>query len=69
MIVITGAAGFIASFLAQELNLKGRNDLILVDNFSHEKKEKNHMNISCLEKVLAMLYVFERPPSKFFKIF
>jgi ADP-L-glycero-D-manno-heptose 6-epimerase len=51
MIVITGAAGFIASFLAQELNLKGRNDLILVDNFSHEKKERNHMNLSCLEKV------------------
>ena len=42
MIVITGAAGFIASFLAQELNKVGKNDLVLVDDFSIKDKENNH---------------------------
>ncbi|HHL57777.1 MAG TPA: ADP-glyceromanno-heptose 6-epimerase [Bacteroidetes bacterium] len=41
MIVITGAAGFIGSILTGKMNLKGRDDLILVDDFSSENKEKN----------------------------
>ncbi|RLD88364.1 MAG: ADP-glyceromanno-heptose 6-epimerase [Bacteroidetes bacterium] len=41
MIVITGAAGFIGSVLTGKMNLKGRDDLILVDDFSSENKEKN----------------------------
>ena len=41
MIVITGAAGFIGSVLAGKMNLKGRNDLILVDDFANKNKEKN----------------------------
>ncbi len=40
MIVVTGAAGFIASFLAQELNQTGRNDLVLVDDFSRKGQRK-----------------------------
>jgi ADP-L-glycero-D-manno-heptose 6-epimerase len=51
MIVITGAAGFIASFLAQELNQKGFSDMILVDDFSNEKKNNNHQTISCSQKI------------------
>ena len=51
MIVITGAAGFIASFLAQELNKAGRNDLILVDDFSRKDKVSNHDAIQCLSKI------------------
>ena len=35
MIVVTGAAGFIGSVVAAELNQKGYNDLILVDDFSN----------------------------------
>ena len=42
MIVITGAAGFIASFLAEQFNKDNENDLILVDDFTKENKEVNH---------------------------
>jgi len=41
MIVITGAAGFIGSVLVKKMNLEGRKDLIVVDDFSREKKNKN----------------------------
>lgn len=40
-IAITGAAGFIGSVLAGELNNKGYEHLILVDDFSNEKKADN----------------------------
>jgi ADP-L-glycero-D-manno-heptose 6-epimerase len=40
-ILITGAAGFIGSCLAGDLNRKGQNDLILVDEFSHLDKIPN----------------------------
>ena len=51
MIVVTGSAGFIASFLAQELNQTGRNDLLLVDDFSRKDKENNHKNIQCHSRI------------------
>ena len=43
MIVVTGAAGFIGSCLVAELNSRGRNDLIIVDDLSGEEdpKKKN----------------------------
>jgi ADP-L-glycero-D-manno-heptose 6-epimerase len=41
MIIITGAAGFIGSCLVQKLNDEGYYDLILVDDFSNEIKNKN----------------------------
>lgn len=44
MIVITGAAGFIASVVAGSLNEQGRNDLVLVDDFSKKQKERNFIN-------------------------
>ncbi len=42
MIVITGAAGFIASILASKLNREGYYDLILVDDFSKTEKAGNY---------------------------
>jgi ADP-L-glycero-D-manno-heptose 6-epimerase len=42
MIVVTGAAGFIASVLVGELNRTGFRDLILVDDFSRIDKAPNH---------------------------
>lgn len=42
MIVITGAAGFIASALAGALNAAGFRDLVLVDDFSRIEKAANH---------------------------
>lgn len=43
MIVVTGAAGFIASCLVSKLNQEGFNDLILVDDFSHPERERNYI--------------------------
>ena len=44
MIVITGAAGFIASVVAGCLNEQGREDLVLVDDFTKKQKERNFIN-------------------------
>ena len=41
MIIVTGAAGFIGSCLVSRLNAEGLEDLILVDDFSDEKKNRN----------------------------
>jgi len=51
MIVVTGAAGFIASNLVSKLNAEGYNDLILVDNFTNEEKNKNVENKTFTQKV------------------
>jgi len=41
MIVVTGAAGFIASCLVSRLNQANFNEIVVVDNFSVAKKEDN----------------------------
>ena len=51
MIVITGSAGFIASFLAEQFNKDSENSLILVDDFSRKDKEVNHKSIKCHKKI------------------
>ena len=51
MIVVTGAAGFIASNVALLLNRQGRNDLVLVDDFSKPEKKRNYENLSFVELV------------------
>jgi len=43
MIVVTGAAGFIASCVVAELNNQNFVDLVLVDDFSHPQKEVNYL--------------------------
>lgn len=42
MIVITGAAGFIASVVAGTLNQNGFEDLVLVDDFNKTQKKENY---------------------------
>jgi len=51
MIVLTGAAGFIGSVLLKELNNKGINDVVLSDDFSNPKKNKNFENKNYLDRV------------------
>ncbi len=51
MIVITGAAGFIGSTILQKLNEEGREDLILVDEFSRADKNRNFLNKGFLEAI------------------
>lgn len=51
MIVVTGAAGFIASCLVSKLNKEGFNDIIVVDHFDNEKKNKNLIGKQIKERV------------------
>jgi ADP-L-glycero-D-manno-heptose 6-epimerase len=41
MIVVTGAAGFIGSCLVSKLNAEGYKDIVVVDDFSDDGKNKN----------------------------
>jgi ADP-L-glycero-D-manno-heptose 6-epimerase len=47
MIVITGAAGFIASNLVKGLNERNYIDLVLVDDFSIVQKQLNYIHKKC----------------------
>ena len=51
MIVITGAAGFIGSRMVQHLNESGRDDLVLVDDFSLTDRSGNWEGTRYKEKV------------------
>lgn len=44
MIVVTGSAGFISSCLISKLNEEGITDIVLVDDFSNQEKERNYFN-------------------------
>ena len=41
MIIVTGGAGFIGSAIVAELNVRGREDIIIVDDVDHDEKEDN----------------------------
>ncbi len=51
MIVVTGAAGFIGSCLLTGLREAGYVDLVAVDDFSNETKNKNHSEKSLTARV------------------
>jgi ADP-L-glycero-D-manno-heptose 6-epimerase len=51
MIIVTGAAGFIGSCLVSHLNSLGYTDLILVDAFGREDKERNLLGKSFSARV------------------
>ena len=51
MLLITGAAGFIGSVVASALNKAGREDLVLVDDFSKTFKSKNYAHIQYLKRI------------------
>ena len=51
MIVITGAAGFIGSHLCRKLNFHGIKNIILVDDFTQEKKRNNWENLEYADKI------------------
>ena len=51
MIIVTGTAGFIGSCLVKKLNNEGFNNLVLVDDFSDETKNKNLEGKQFFEKV------------------
>lgn len=51
MIIVTGAAGFIASCLISDLNKAGYNDIIAVDDFSRSDKNQNLLE----KKIIARI--------------
>jgi ADP-L-glycero-D-manno-heptose 6-epimerase len=51
MIVVTGAAGFIASCLVGELNAQERGDIVVVDDFSKHEKDNNLLGKEIIAKV------------------
>ncbi len=51
MIVITGAAGFIGSVLVGKLNDEGYSNLILVDDFNNNAKNKNLIDKLYIKKI------------------
>lgn len=50
-IVVTGAAGFIASNLVRKLNAEGHTNIILVDNFDTPARNKNLEGLNYTEKI------------------
>lgn len=51
MIVVTGAAGFIGSVLTGKLNKEGFKEVIVVDDFSKEEKNKNLENKKFIQPI------------------
>jgi ADP-L-glycero-D-manno-heptose 6-epimerase len=51
MIVVTGAAGFIGSYLIHRLNQDSFNAIIAVDKFDNEDKNKNLVGLKIKEKI------------------
>jgi len=51
MIIVTGAAGFIGSYLIQQLNKENFNAIIAVDKFDNEEKNKNLKGAKIKERV------------------
>ena len=41
-VIVTGAAGFIGSYMVGYLNRKGYNNIIVVDEFSDNEKKSNY---------------------------
>ena len=58
MIIITGAAGFIASHLCKKLNAHGINNIIIVDDFTQENKRKNWENLEYVDKIQRDQFFF-----------
>ncbi len=51
MIIVTGAAGFIGSYLIQRLNQDNFNAIIAVDKFDNDEKNKNLVGSKIKEKI------------------
>lgn len=51
MIILTGAAGFIGSYVAKKFNTYGITDLILVDDFTPANKAANFAGLQALDRI------------------
>jgi ADP-L-glycero-D-manno-heptose 6-epimerase len=56
MIVVTGAAGFIGSCLVSRLNQSGKENIVIVDDFSKHEKDQNLVGKKFVEKVERSIF-------------
>lgn len=49
MIIVTGGAGFIGSNIVHELNIRGRTDILIVDNLGKGDKYKNLLGLQFID--------------------
>lgn len=47
MIIVTGGAGFIGSYVAAELQAKGYKDIVIVDRLGSDDKWKTSLKENC----------------------
>ncbi len=64
MIVVTGGSGFIASNLIKALNIRGRTDIIVVDDLSDSSKVKNLSDLSICDYIDKEKFLTEKKPSQ-----
>ncbi|MBX2897826.1 MAG: ADP-glyceromanno-heptose 6-epimerase [Cyclobacteriaceae bacterium] len=57
MIVVTGAAGFIGSYLIQRLNQDNYNAIVAVDKFNNEAKNKNLIGTKVKDRIDRDLFL------------
>ena len=51
MIIVTGGAGFIGSNLVYELNQRGENQILIVDNLTNAAKFKNLVGLKAADYI------------------
>jgi len=57
MIIVTGAAGFIGSCLVRKLNSLGKTNLVVVDDFSFDEKNKNLEGKQFVKQIERTLFI------------
>ena len=71
MVIITGAAGFIGSCLVSKLNSLNKTNLILVDDFSKDQKNKNLSGKLFDKKIDRAIFIkwFEKNANKITEVY
>ena len=71
MIIVTGAAGFIGSCLVSKVGSFGKNNLVLVDDFSNKDKNKNLDGKKFTDKIERSVFIdwFAKNTSKITEVY
>jgi ADP-L-glycero-D-manno-heptose 6-epimerase len=71
MIIVTGAAGFIGSCLVSKLNSLGKTNLVVVDDFSFDEKNKNLEGKQFVKQIERTLFIewLENNPAEITEVY